>query len=51
NYCDAAITDWPRAYYGANFARLTQIKAKYDPDNFFRFPQSIPSAGFTKPAR
>lgn len=45
NYCDQAIADWPRAYYGANFARLTQIKAKYDPDNFFRFPQSIPPAG------
>lgn len=24
------------------FERLTRIKAKYDPENFFRFPQSIP---------
>jgi FAD/FMN-containing dehydrogenase len=42
NYCDAAISDWPQAYYGANLARLMRIKAKYDPGNFFNFPQSIP---------
>jgi FAD/FMN-containing dehydrogenase len=31
--------------YGQNYRRLTQIKAKYDPDNFFRMNQNIrPSA-------
>ncbi|EPN2033950.1 BBE domain-containing protein [Clostridium botulinum] len=29
-------------YYGRNFNLLTQVKAKYDSENTFRFPQSIP---------
>ena len=34
-----------RATYGDNYERLAQIKAKYDPDNFFRVNQNIrPSA-------
>lgn len=28
--------------YGCNFERLTRVKAKYDPENIFRYPQSIP---------
>lgn len=42
NTQDLSIKDWPEAYYGGNFARLTQVKAKYDPENVFHFPQSIP---------
>jgi FAD/FMN-containing dehydrogenase len=35
-----------RATYGDNYQRLAQIKAKYDPDNFFRVNQNIrPDAG------
>ena len=30
-----------RASYGANYDRLTQIKAKYDPTNLFRVNQNI----------
>jgi FAD/FMN-containing dehydrogenase len=30
-----------KASYGANYARLAELKKKYDPDNFFRFNQNI----------
>ncbi|WP_182421877.1 FAD-binding oxidoreductase (plasmid) [Priestia megaterium] len=42
NVPDQNIEKFGKAYYGSNFARLREIKAKYDPDNLFRFPQSIP---------
>ncbi|MCC5427689.1 BBE domain-containing protein [Clostridium botulinum] len=41
---DLCIEDWPRAYYDRNFNLLTQVKTKYDSENVFRFPQSIPPA-------
>jgi hypothetical protein len=44
NYIDADVTDWATAYYGANLARLKQVKAEYDPDDVFAGPQSIPAA-------
>jgi FAD/FMN-containing dehydrogenase len=44
NTPDLLIENWPEAYYGCNFDRLTRIKAKYDPKNIFRYPQSIPVA-------
>jgi FAD/FMN-containing dehydrogenase len=33
-----------RAAYGENYERLTQVKAAYDPTNFFRVNQNIPPA-------
>jgi FAD/FMN-containing dehydrogenase len=33
-----------RAAYGGNYPRLTQVKAAYDPDNFFHVNNNIPPA-------
>ncbi len=44
NTPDLSVEHWQMAYYGKNFECLTHVKAKYDPDAVFRFPQSIPPA-------
>ncbi|WP_049631251.1 FAD-binding oxidoreductase [Cellvibrio sp. pealriver] len=41
NYIDPLISDWSQAYYGANYPRLQQVKATYDPTGFFRIPQGV----------
>jgi FAD/FMN-containing dehydrogenase len=41
NYIDPALTNWRQAYYGANYTRLTHVKASYDPDRVFTFPQAV----------
>jgi FAD/FMN-containing dehydrogenase len=42
NYQDDSIKNRLQAYYEDNLPRLMEIKRKYDPDNFFKFQQSIP---------
>ncbi|MCW2792966.1 MAG: FAD-binding protein [Nocardioides sp.] len=39
NYSDASIRDYRSAYFGANAARLADVKRTYDPDGFFTQPQ------------
>lgn len=41
NYPDINFVNWQESYYGNNYQKLQAIKAKYDPDNLFRYEQSI----------
>jgi FAD/FMN-containing dehydrogenase len=41
NYLDPAITDFPTAYWGGNYARLQSVKRQYDPEQVFTFPQAV----------
>jgi FAD/FMN-containing dehydrogenase len=43
NFPDPDLDDWGHAYYGANYERLLRIKGTFDPDDVFRFHQSLPS--------
>ena len=36
--------DWQRAYWGANYRQLAQIKRKYDPENLFHGHQTVEPA-------
>jgi FAD/FMN-containing dehydrogenase len=41
NYADPDLQDWTAAHYGANYPRLQRVRATYDPDGLFAFPQAI----------
>lgn len=41
---DRNLKDYLTAYFGDNVERLKCVKRKYDPNNLFRFEQSIPPA-------
>ena len=42
NFIDRSQADPAHAYYGDNLDRLIDIKHRLDPDDFFRFAQSVP---------
>lgn len=44
NYLDVDLDRWQALarYGGPNAARLAAVKARYDPDDFFRHPWSVP---------
>jgi hypothetical protein len=44
NYIDPLLPDWQKKYYGDNYARLCTAKKHWDPQDFFRFQQSIGSS-------
>ncbi len=42
NFPNRRLDNWADLYYGENLSQLSQVKRRYDPDNLFRFAQSIP---------
>lgn len=42
NFIDYDIEDYMNSYYGDNSNKLIEIKKKYDPNNIFKYKQSIP---------
>ncbi|WP_405615875.1 FAD-binding oxidoreductase [Streptomyces sp. NBC_01511] len=41
NYTDPELPDWRSAYYGPAAGRLKELKARYDPERLFDFPQAL----------
>jgi FAD/FMN-containing dehydrogenase len=44
NYHDSLLEEPLLEYHGSTLRRLVAVKAKYDPDNVFNYPHSVPTA-------
>lgn len=42
NFPNRDLENWAQQYYGKNLAKLSEVKSQYDPDDVFKFKQSIP---------
>jgi FAD/FMN-containing dehydrogenase len=43
NFPNRSLANWQQLYYAENLERLIDVKTKYDPQNLFNNPQSIPT--------
>lgn len=41
---DPTLSDWQSRYFGSNLARLIDVKRRYDPNDVFHNPQSVPTS-------
>ncbi|MFG3223910.1 FAD-binding protein [Kitasatospora sp. NPDC048194] len=41
NGMDPELTDWQTAYHGVNYPRMQHVKAAWDPEQLFTFPQAV----------
>lgn len=46
NEGDPGEPNWQQAFYGANYARLLEIKRKWDPTGVFWAPTTVGSEGW-----
>jgi Berberine and berberine like len=47
NECDYFQTGWQKVFWGANYARLADIKRRYDPDGLFTFYHGVGSEAWS----
>jgi FAD/FMN-containing dehydrogenase len=47
NECDYFQENWQQAFWGANYARLAEIKKRYDPDGLFTVHHGVGSEGWS----
>jgi FAD/FMN-containing dehydrogenase len=49
NFPEPDLAGWARAYHAGNYERLLEVKARYDPGDAFRGPQTIPAVARAQP--
>eukprot|EP00122_Pirum_gemmata_P017775 Pgem_evm1s16655 len=49
NHVSSDYDDYGKRFWGGNFERLQTIKAKYDPENYFKWQYSVPVGNYTPP--